>query len=75
MDQLYYRRVKQWNGAWQVVVEGYVRSYVGPNCTFEGPTYCSIAPPYIFEQWWRWSWSTIGTGGSWDLVLEQRNWV
>ena len=75
MDQLYYRRVQQWvNQAWRVVVEGYVRSFVGPNCQFEGPTFCSIAPPYIYEQWWRWSPSTIGTGGEWVFAAAEKNW-
>ncbi len=75
MDQLYYRRVQQWMGTmWQIVVEGYVRSFIGPNCTFDGPTFCSIAPPYIYEVWWRWTPSTIGTGGTWDLVAERKNW-
>lgn len=71
---LYYRRVRQWvNGAWQVVVEGYVRGF-GPNCTFEGPTYCSIAPPYLDEVWWKWSAGTYGTASSsWIFASEQKN--
>jgi hypothetical protein len=74
IDDLYYRRVWQWFGtAWQVVLEGPVRAF-GPNCTFEGPTFCSIGPPWIAERWWRYSPSTIGTGGTWDYAGDRQNW-
>jgi len=72
---LFYRMVQQWNGShWEIVVQGYVRAYQ-PSCTFEGPTYCSIAPPYLWERWWRWSPNTWGTGGSWVIAAEEKNWV
>ncbi len=72
-DDLYYRRVWQYDHGWSVVVQGYVRSF-GPNCTFEGPTFCSMGPPYIYEVWWKWSPSTIGTGGEWIFAAERQNW-
>ncbi|HYV99597.1 MAG TPA: hypothetical protein VE967_19215 [Gemmatimonadaceae bacterium] len=71
---LFYRLVEQWiDGKWVHVVEGYVRTFA-PNCTFEGPTFCSIAPPYLYERWWRWSPNTWGTGGSWVPAAEEKNW-
>ena len=73
VDDLYYRRVWQWSGVWNVVVEGYVRNY-GITCTLEGPTFCSIAPPYLAERWWRYAPHTFGTGGTWDYAGERNNW-
>jgi hypothetical protein len=72
---LHYRRVWQHiGGAWQIVAEGTVRAF-GMNCTLEGPSYCSIGPPYIFERWWRWSPGTYGSQSSkWLFVGEQGNW-
>jgi hypothetical protein len=75
MQDLYYRRVWQHiNGLWQVVAEGHVRGY-GMNCSFEGPTYCSIAPPQLYERWWQYLPATWGTGGTWSIVGEQGNWI
>lgn len=76
LDDLYYRRVWQTPGAptpWVIVAEGYVRGY-GPNCTFEGPTFCSLSPPYVYEFWWRYVPHTFGTGGDWDFAGERKNW-
>ena len=73
IDDLYYRRVWQWSGAWNIVSEGYVRTF-GINCTLDGPTFCSIGPPYIYERWHRFVFSTFGTGGSWEYAGERQNW-
>lgn len=74
MQDLYFRRVWQWiSGSWKVVAEGPVRAF-GMNCSLEGPTYCSFAPPFLFERWWKYSPSTIGTGGTWDFAGEKGNW-
>jgi hypothetical protein len=73
--KLYYRLVQQWvTGAWQTVAEGYVSAYM-PGCQFEGPSFCSIAPPYLEERWWRWEYSTFGTGGGWVLEATEKNWI
>jgi hypothetical protein len=71
---LYYRRVWQWiNGAWKVAFEGHVRAF-GMTCSFEGPTYCSVNPPYIVERWWRHG-RDLGHGGSSVLNAGERgNW-
>lgn len=75
MQDLYYRRVWQYvSGTWQVIAEGHVRAF-GMNCTFEGPTYCSIAPPHLFERWWKYTPATWGTGGSWSWAGEEGNWL
>jgi hypothetical protein len=79
-DILYYRRVWQFSGAWKIVAEGYVRapdqwaSVLGLTCSFNGPTYCQPPLPYIFERWWRYTFGTYGTGGSWSFAGEMRNW-
>lgn len=73
LDDLYYRRVWQWSSKWDVVAEGYVRGY-GPNCTFEGPTFCSIGPPWVYEVWHKYTPHTFGTGGDWDFAGERKNW-
>lgn len=74
LTDLYYRRVWRWDGAWVVAKEGFVRSFVGPNCSFEEPTFCALPPPYIAERWWKWSPSTIGTGGDWVYAGDRQNW-
>lgn len=75
--RLYYRRVWQWmNNSWQVAKEGFVRDPLTvPACQFEPPTFCSPSPPFIFERWWFWSPSTIGTGGDWVFAAEDKNWI
>ena len=73
-SDLYYRRVWEYRGAWQVVAEGPVRTLSPLNCTIEGPTWCSIAPPYLFERWWHYVPHTIGTGGTWDHAGDRQNW-
>ena len=76
MNDLYYRRVWQYDGSWRVAAEGWVKDPVTvPACQFEPPTFCSIAPPYVYERWWKWLPSTFGTSGDWEFSAERQNWI
>lgn len=79
VNDLYYRRVWQWDQAaraWSVTLEGPVRALTPFQCEFEGPSWCRMGPPWVYERWWRYVLSTIGPGSSsdWQEIGDRKNW-
>lgn len=74
----FWRRVFVWDldaQRYDVVFDNEVSAFDAFQCAVEGPTWCSLPQPYIYEQWWSFTSSTYGTDpGRWNYLGGRINW-
>lgn len=77
MQRKFWRRVYAWDlklGRWTLAYDGQQYAWNAFECVF-GVTWCTQPQPYIYEQWWSFTPSTIGAdSGSYHYLGARINW-